>query len=64
MTNSADPYQLASSQLIWIYTVWKDMVYSGSAGQGLSYEYIYDKIDHKTQASISENHYKPRHEEM
>ena len=42
MTNSADPDQLASSdtkwsgsQLIWIYTVRKDRVYLGSAGQGL-----------------------------
>ena len=38
MTNSTDPDQLASSvrsQLIWIYTVYKDRVYPGSAGQGL-----------------------------
>ena len=40
MANSVDPDQLAGSnlcrsQLIWIYTVCKDRVYSGSAGQGL-----------------------------
>ena len=36
MTNSADPDQLASSEAnIWIYTVCKDRVYPGSAGQGL-----------------------------
>ena len=37
MANSADPDQLASSasQLIWIYTVCKGMVYPGSAGEGL-----------------------------
>ena len=36
MANSADPDQLASSQLIWIYTVCNDMAYPGSAGLGLS----------------------------
>ena len=35
MTISADPDQLASSNLIWIYTVCKGRVYPGSAGQGL-----------------------------
>ena len=35
MPNSADPDQLASSELIWIYTVCKGRVYTGSAGQGL-----------------------------
>ena len=35
MANSADPDQLASSQLIWIYTVCKGRVYLGSAGQEL-----------------------------
>ena len=39
MANSADPDQLASeffrSQLIWIYTAYKDRVYPGSAGLGL-----------------------------
>ena len=35
MTNSADQDQLASSELIWIYTVCKDRVYPGSAGLGL-----------------------------
>ena len=34
MTNSADPDQFRS-ELIWIYTVCKDRVYPGSAGQGL-----------------------------
>ena len=32
MTYSADPDQLASSELIWIYTVCKGRVYPGSAG--------------------------------
>ena len=37
MKNSADPDQFASSsQLIWIYTVFKGKVYPDSAGQGLS----------------------------
>ena len=36
MANSADPDQLASSDLIWIYTVCKGRVYPGSAGQGLT----------------------------
>ena len=41
MANSADPDQLASekllrSQLVWICTVCKGMVYLGSAGQGLN----------------------------
>ena len=35
MTNSADPDQVASSQLIWIYTVYIDKAYPGSAGPGL-----------------------------
>ena len=35
MANSADPDQLARSQLIWIYNVCKDRVDPGSAGQGL-----------------------------
>ena len=36
MTNSADPDQLASSEANWSgYTVCKDRVYPGSAGQGL-----------------------------
>ena len=36
MANSAESDQLASrSQLIWIFTVCKDRVYPGSAGQGL-----------------------------
>ena len=33
MANSADSDQLFRSQLIWIYTVCKGMVYPGSAGQ-------------------------------
>ena len=36
MANSADPDQLASGQLVWIYTVCKGRVYLGSAGQGLT----------------------------
>ena len=40
MASSADPDQLAFlSQLIWIYTVYKGSVYSGSAGQGLTFFY-------------------------
>ena len=35
MKNSADPDQLASSELIWIYTVCKVRVYPGSAELGL-----------------------------
>ena len=36
MANSADPDQLASLEAnIWIYTVCKGWVHSGSAGQGL-----------------------------
>ena len=35
MTNSVDPYQLASSAAIWIYTVCKGRAYLGSAGPGL-----------------------------
>ena len=34
MTNNVDPDQFRS-QLIWIYSFCKDMVYLGSAGQGL-----------------------------
>ena len=36
MTNCADPDPLASSELIWIYTVCKVRVYPGSAGLGLN----------------------------
>ena len=36
MTNSADPDLHFRSQLIWIYTVCKGMVYQGSARQGLT----------------------------
>ena len=35
MANSADPKQLASSELVWIYTVCTGRAYQGSAGQGL-----------------------------
>ena len=35
MANSADPDQLASSELIWIYIVRNGRVYTDSAGQGL-----------------------------
>ena len=35
MNKSADPDQLAWSQLIWICTVCKVRVYPGSAGPGL-----------------------------
>ena len=34
-SDSADPDQLASSELIWIYTVCKNRLYLGSAGLGL-----------------------------
>ena len=37
MANSADPDGFFRSQLIWIYTVCKDRVYLGSAGQGLNH---------------------------
>ena len=37
MAKSADPDQLASSELIWTYTVCKGKVYPGSAGLGLKY---------------------------
>ena len=49
MTNSADPDQLASSQLIWIYTVCKGRVYPGSAGQELkqNLDYVKRKIAFK-----------------
>ena len=43
MANSADPDQVASSdrnQLILSYTVCKDGVYPGSAGQGLIISFI------------------------
>ena len=36
MANSADPDQFRS-QLIWSYSVCKDRVYPGSAGQGLNF---------------------------
>ena len=37
MTNSTDPDQImASSDLIWIYTVFKGNAYPVSAGQGLN----------------------------
>ena len=48
MVNSAYPDQLASrNQLIWIYTVCKDMVYPGSAGQGLIAR-LYKQLKKKT----------------
>ena len=36
MTNTADPDQLGSSQLIWSYTVCEGGAYQGSAGPGLT----------------------------
>ena len=36
MTNGADPDHLASSELIWIYTVCKGRAYQGPARPGLS----------------------------
>ena len=41
MANSANPGQLASSELVWIYTVSKGRVYPGSAGQGFINTSIY-----------------------
>ena len=41
MANSVDPDQLASSELIWIYTVCKGRAYSGSAGLGWSIQISY-----------------------
>ena len=43
MTNSADPDQLASSEPIWIYIVFKGRVYLGSAGQGLT-SIVFDRF--------------------
>ena len=45
MANSVDPDEL---QLIWIYTVCKDRVYPGSAGQGLKVKEI-EKLFSKLQ---------------
>ena len=45
MTNSADPDQLASSEAnIWIYTVCKGKAYPGSAGQGLTFSEVQERL--------------------
>ena len=46
MANSADPDQLASLELIWIYTVCKGRVYPGSGGQGLINTALILKFEH------------------
>ena len=44
MANSADPDQLASNQLIWIYTVCKCRAHPGSAGSGLKMKSPFQKL--------------------
>ena len=58
MANSADP-DLFRSQLILIYTVGKDRVYPGSAGQGLKIQSAYNvEVDRAAKVSFSagQNH--------